>query len=502
MTRLAVTYSIKMTERTPIWLTRRTFLAGLASGTALPAAAEAPERSRRPLARGGKVEAAVLRAEDLVARARIDGKVSFVVADAVTGEVLESHEPMLPQPPASTAKALTSLYALDRLGAGHRFTTRLVATGPVENGRVMGDLILAGGGDPTLDTPALARMVSDLKDLGVREIGGRLRVWTEALPNFRQIDGEQPPHVGYNPAGGGLNLNYNRVYFGWERTGSAYQISMDARGGSLVPDVTVAQMEVVDRSTPIYTYEDRGGRDDWTVARHALGASGARWLPVRYPGLYAGEVLQVILRSYGIMSGGAIGRAEDVAGQTLVSHRSAPLADILREMLKYSTNVTAEMVGMSASKANGEVRDLVGSAQEMNDWLSRNFGTETAAFVDHSGLGGDSRISARDMVRVMVASNKTGELQSLMKPFPVYDSPSLQVDAKTGTLNFVSALTGFTGGPSRTSLAFAIFCANTERRDALPIEAREKPPGGRHWLNRARTLQRDLLKRWATVYTA
>jgi D-alanyl-D-alanine carboxypeptidase/D-alanyl-D-alanine-endopeptidase (penicillin-binding protein 4) len=52
-------------------------------------------------------------------------------------------------PPASVAKALTSLYALDTLGADHRFQTRVMATGSVIGGVLKGDLILVGGGDHT-----------------------------------------------------------------------------------------------------------------------------------------------------------------------------------------------------------------------------------------------------------------------------------------------------------------------------------------------------------------
>ncbi len=482
-------------------LTRRDILAGLGALAATAAGADAPVRVPRPPARGtGAAPASVDAAGSLVSRSGLSGQVGFAVADAATGEILEARNPDLALPPASTAKTLTTLYALDRLGPEHRFTTRLMAGGPVRNGRIEGDLILAGGGDPVLDTRDLMEMVATLKDLGVREVGGRLKVWTGALPNIYEIDGEQPDHVGYNPAICGLNLNFNRVHFGWDRKGSSYQVSMDARAGRYVPGVQVARMQVVDRSGPVYTYEQADRRDDWTVARAALGQSGARWLPVRHPGLYAGEVFQVLAWSQGIMSGGAVEIADSDAGEALVARRSQPLRPILKGMLEHSTNLTAEVSGLGASlSGGGPVGSLAGSAGRMSDWLAATHGLERTRLEDHSGLGDDSRATARDMVRAMLASQDRGELRPLLKPFHVEDR-RFDVAAKTGTLNFVSALTGFVSGPSGRPLAFAILTADIPRRDALSVAERERPAGGRRWIGASKWLQRELLERWGTLH--
>ncbi len=198
-------------------LTRRDILAGLAA-TAGSATAAAPVRSPRPPERGADpATRAGPPGDALVGRSGLSGEVAWAVADARTGEILDARQPRLPLPPASTAKTLTSLYALDRLGPDHRFKTRLVAAGPIVDGRIEGDLILAGGGDPVLDTIGLMEMAASLKAAGVREIGGNLKVWIDALPRLYEIDGEQPDHVSYNPAICGLNLNFNRVHFGWAR---------------------------------------------------------------------------------------------------------------------------------------------------------------------------------------------------------------------------------------------------------------------------------------------
>ncbi|MFD1808302.1 D-alanyl-D-alanine carboxypeptidase [Gemmobacter lanyuensis] len=49
--------------------------------------------------------------------------------------------------------------------------------------------------------------------------------------------------------------------------------------------------------------------------------------------------------------------------------------------------------------------------------------------------------------------------------------------AKTGTLNFVSALAGYITPPGGRQMAFAIFTADPDRRARLTVAEREDPPG-------------------------
>jgi len=475
-------------------ITRRVVLSGLMAGGASAAFAGAPATSLRPPPRPSREPAA---ARALIEAARLGGKVTFAVADAETGEVLEALSPIYPMPPASVNKAPTALFALETLGGEHRFATRLVATGPLVNGQIDGDLVLQGSGDPTLDTDALGQLAADLKATGVREVAGSFRVDAAALPEVPWIDPDQPDHVGYNPTIGALNLNYNRVHFEWKQASSGYDITMEARALRFRPGVRTARMEVVDRRAPVFTYEDRDGIDRWTVARRALGREGARWLPVRRPTSYAGEVFRTLARSHGIVlrDGGA---GSGAGGTVLAEWRSAPLETMLRDMLDYSTNLTAEVVGLTASAALGpSPADLAASAARMNGWLAARYGLHRPALIDHSGLGYGNAITARDLVRMLAGTRR---LEPLLEEVRVTDDGKT-VRAKTGTLNFVSALAGYIPAGGRT-LAFAILTADVARRDAIPPEQRERPEGARGWAGRSRRLQRDLIGRWMSLHTA
>lgn len=492
-------------------------LAGLLAGVALPSFAEVMESSPRPVPRpvpqpaisGGTGAGGDLSGEiaKLIAAAKLGGAVSYVLADAATGAVLETREPDLMLPPASVAKAVTALYALDRLGAGYRFATRVLATGPVQAGIVQGDIVLAGGGDPTLQTDQLGDLVARLADKGIKGATGRFLYWDGALPVLQGISADQPAHVGYNAAISGLNLNFNRVYFEWKRENGDWKVAIDARGERFVPEVEMVRVAVATRDTPLFTYYP-GQVEEWTVASGALGKGGSRWLPVRDPGRYVAEVFRTLARAQGIRLTPADRVAALPAGPELARLQSEPLPGILRDMLLYSTNVTAECVGLTASGLDG----LEASARAMSGWVRQAFGV-SLDLRDHSGLGGASRVTAAGMARVLVAAEKTRRgLKPILRDVGMKDDKGkvieghpVKVLAKSGTLNFVSGLAGHISPPSNSrnggrELVFAIFTGDPERRDAVPVALREKPEGSSAWTKRARRLQGQLISRWAAAY--
>lgn len=485
-------------------LSRRSALSLLLGGTASAALAEAPLRSLRPVQKpDDAARRAISDGDFYVEQVRLTGQVSYLVADANTGETLEALAPLKAHPPASVSKALTALYALRKLGRNHRFRTQLIATGPIEAGVIQGDLVLVGGGDPTLNADDLLEMAGRLKIAGVRELRGQFLVYDGALPWVEQIDDTQPIQVGYNPGLSGLNVNFNRVFMEWKRRSSGFLMTMDGRTETFRPEVRFASAEVADRGSPIFTYEKDGIAERWTVARGALGKGGGRWMPVRGPAIYAGDIFQTVARSHGLELPFPRRASIRPEGFVLAEHLSDPLEIICRDMLKFSTNITAEAIGLAASGADS----LLTSGQEMSLWMLDQFNIRKSVFVDHSGLGDSTKLSAREMVRALNGPGVRGLLQPILKDVALRDAKgrpvengAVKVVAKTGTLNFVSGLAGYLQTAGGRDLAFAIFASDLPRRRALPREARERPRGAKNYNGRAKRLQQDLLKRWAKVY--
>lgn len=462
-------------------LSRRALIAGLGASL-LPAQALADRPPRRP--NGGQV----LDARGLIAESGLAGTVGFALIDPSDGTgLVQAAQAGAPMMPASTLKAVTALYALSRLGAGRRFRTRVLRAGDL--------LVLAGGGDPVLSSDDLARLANDLVASG-QTAPGRFAVWGGALPQIDEIAPGQADHLAYNPALSGMILNFNRVHLGWRRANGALQMSLEARAGANSPrayTITAAPGDQRD----LFSYRRDDARESWTVARSAMARPGSRWLPVRNPELYAGDVFQTLCRAKGLVLPTPEVIADLPVGDEVAAIDSPPLTTILRDMLRYSTNLTAEVVGLHASGAGSPAQ----SAQAMQTWLVAQEQGLSFRLADHSGLSDDTRITAQGMSRLLAGPGLAAGLPDLLRIDPLDDDLgadarlSGRVRGKTGTLNFVSNLAGYLTAADGRQLAFTLLCADPPRQAAT--SGQELPSGVLGWTRDAKMLQRRILSAWA-----
>lgn len=477
--------------RAELGVTRRAMLAGMAAGAVVGA---------------GRARAAGAEAIDaILARSGLGAVTGFAVAEAGGGAVAEGHQADLDRPPASVAKVVTALYALDRLGPGHVFETRIAAAGPIESRTLTGDVALVGGGDPLLDTDALGDLLAEAREAGLGAARGRLVVAAGALPALAEIEPDQPQDAGYNPAISGMNLNFNRVFLEWEPGGAGPVLRLSAPGARFRAQAPSIAAELgAAGGRPSHRLEE--GREVWALAPASLKGRGGVWLPVRAPAVYAGEALRGLAAEAGLALPAPVVVAEAPVGITLAARASAPLGPMMRDMLRYSTNLTAEVAGLSAARADGgAAEDLAASASAMTDWARARYGLGHARLVNHSGLTARSAMTAGEMVRLLTAAQGEG-LAGMLRERPLRDvrgdlAPiqGVRVLAKTGTLNFVSALAGYVEGPGPRRLAFAIFAADLGARERIRPEERADPPGARAWARRARAQEQALLRRWIAL---
>ncbi len=418
------------------------------------------------------------------------------------GAVLDARDADRAFPPASVAKLVTTLYALETLGPGYRFGTRILGLGPVVDGTLSGDLALVGGGDPLLDTDALGVLVAGLS--GLRAVSGGTRIDAGALPAIERIAAGQPDGAGYNPAIAGLNLNFNRVYLQWVPGDSGPKTAFSAPGERFAVDVPSVRAEVT-RAVREPTHEfDRAG-EVWRLPAGGMRGAGSLWLPVREPVPFVGEVFAALAARAGLSLPPAAAGPGD-GGAVLAERLGAPVDELLRGMLFHSTNLTAEVLGLRASQTRGGAPgDLARSAAAMTDWARAEYGLAGARFVNHSGLTDASHLTPREQVRLLARAED--RLPGLMRARAIADgkggtfkAEGARVLAKTGTLDFVSALAGYVERRNGRRLAFAIFAADPAARAAIRPEERADPPGATLWANRARAEQAALLRKWLAAY--
>ncbi|WP_448208376.1 D-alanyl-D-alanine carboxypeptidase/D-alanyl-D-alanine endopeptidase [Azospirillum sp. sgz302134] len=433
-------------------------------------------------------------------------EVGYVLFDLESGATIAARQAGKPFAPASVAKLPTMAAALAVLGPEHRFDTTVHATGALRDGVLEGDLILKGGGDPSLATEGLMELAAELRAAGIARVSGRFLYDGTALPELPEIDSGQPWTAGYNTGIGALSVNFNRFQLSWTRSPSqplkvtAWSVSDAGR----VPLDCVA-VDVAEGETAPFTPVSAPEGERWRLAPKT-GTGGSVWLPVTRPGLAAAHVFRRVAADAGIaLPTPAAGTIPWNA--TLVAlHRSEPLAVLARQVLRYSNNLSAELIGLAAARRlDPTVTTLPRSAAVLT--AASVAATTTVApgtdwsglrLANHSGLSTASRITPAQMAALLRGAGPAvwallpGEDEGKALPTGVH--------AKSGTLAYAKALAGTLTTTGGRRLGFAFFVGDEAQRRAMDAamdrRIAEIPPEARAWLARARSLQSDLLALW------
>jgi D-alanyl-D-alanine carboxypeptidase/D-alanyl-D-alanine-endopeptidase (penicillin-binding protein 4) len=454
--------------------------------------------------------AAPVRADDTAAEMKAiaasglpeDG-VGFVLVDLDSGGTLAEHGADSPFIPASVAK-LATVYAAERiLGADYRFPTRLYRAGTT--------LYLQGGGDPVLTNLELRDLAAQLKSLRT-DSGWQSFVYDSgSVASEPEVNDGQPVPAVYNAGFGALNVDFNRIQVLWSRGDSDAKLAFRARAiadGLNVPAdwVAFAPDDVEPPPGANFIYAGDAAGDRWLYSPdlpESLPDEGAIFLPVKNPAANAAQVFRRIAASAGVAlpvpRPGAVPEGAALLGET----DSPPLSEIIAGLLKFSNNITAELIGMAASRRlTGRVLDPVDSSHVLTEWLKTQMpkvdwhGFE---LVNHSGLSSANRASPRQIAAILASMAQDPVLADAL-PKILGDNPTAAAEAKTGTMDFACGLGGFFTTESGKHVAFAIFALDRDRRAELDATFDRRvlapTPGARAWLGRAHALEAVLLNGW------
>jgi serine-type D-Ala-D-Ala carboxypeptidase/endopeptidase (penicillin-binding protein 4) len=396
-----------------------------------------------------------------LARAQIPPEALVVlVQDAGASRTRLAWQADLPINPASLTKLVTTYAALDLLGPAWTWVTPVWLQGSVSDGVLEGNLVIKGSGDPKLVLERLWLLLRRVQQMGVREIRGDIVVDRSAFSvpeqNPAEFDGE--PLRPYNVRADALLLNYKALVL---------TITPDAARNvaTIGTEPPLAGMRA-DTSVPLLP----GACEDWRAAlkadfsdplriRLAGGfplACGERSWPLAYadPKAYNERALVGLWRELGGKLTGTV--RDGVAPVTKPSFElsSPPLAEVVREINKYSNNVMAQQLFLTLGLVRGTAGTPDAAREVARRWLVERIGKAAdGALIDNgSGLSRETRLSAQMLARLLQSAWASPVMPELMASLPVSgtDGTLLRSRAspgrahlKTGSLRDVAGVAGY-----------------------------------------------------------
>ncbi|HEX7117491.1 MAG TPA: D-alanyl-D-alanine carboxypeptidase/D-alanyl-D-alanine-endopeptidase [Longimicrobiales bacterium] len=484
----------------------------LASGaSSAPLAATAPQaRPAVPLAVRAAAPAASAPAQSIAALHAdllrlIDGtgwsdaRWSVMAISLDRGDTIFAHHPDMALAPASNMKLFTSAAALYYLGPDYRYGTYLMTEGAIRDGVLEGDLILYGTGDPTLSdrfyeskTAVWEAFADTLAALGIREVQG------DVVGDASYFDGDgtgvgwQQDYMNawYAAPASALSFNENIVTLhirpgdeaGWRPT---VRMIPGGEGIAIVNQATTV------RGGRTWIDVNRAAYDGPIVIRGRIGTGSSgvwRAVPVADPARFAAAVLREVLESRGIVVRGAIRsihapEASPVTRRTvfapafdkrpplrvLAVHQSPSMLDILTVINKKSHNLYAEAVLRTVGRVATGSGSVSGGSRAVHNLLECELGLDSLALriFDGSGLSVLNRVSARTVTHLLAYMASSPVWPSYWATLPeagdprglrrMHQTPAAgNLRAKTGTIDHVSALSGYVRAANGERLAFSI----------------------------------------------
>jgi D-alanyl-D-alanine carboxypeptidase/D-alanyl-D-alanine-endopeptidase (penicillin-binding protein 4) len=405
------------------------------------------------------------------------GAVSIVVRDAITGEEYLDLNGGVPRSPASTIKVLTTYAALDVLGPAYTWKTRAWASGPVVNGRLQGDLVLEGGGDPFISNERWRQFAHELRNVGVDRIDGDVVIdrtlYATQAADPGEFDGQG--HRTYNVLPDALLVNLQSVEFNFVPVGNRIAVRLDPEPSNLKVAngirATQSGCRAGLRSVTFTTFED----DPTRIALGGRMSARCPRLNVRRVVLDAptyayGTFVSNWKQAGGEFKGGLRIEPKPAQADLLLELESLPLAEVVRLVNKHSSNSMARSLVLTLGlEKRGAPATVEKGELAMQDWLAtRRLDFPELVIDNGSGLSRLTRVSADSMARMLssayqsrwypelAASMPLGGLDGTLRRRFADLADEGRVRLKTGSLNGVAAIAGWVTSRSNRPLAVVV----------------------------------------------
>jgi len=476
--------------------------AGAHQGVASPVAAAKGQSAKAATAAGRFAE----RAEKLTQAAPVDkGEWGLLIVDAVTGEMLYQKDADKYFVPASNMKLLTTALALDMLGPDYQFRTTIETNGPLSTeGKLSGNLILVGRGDPNLsnrkfpfDTKeefygppekALAELADGVVARGVKEISGDIVGDDSYFPRERYPDGWEIDDMvwEYGAAISAIVVDDNAVTLTLtpgEKSGDIVEAVVEPWVQEFVVKNEVITVDAKEKPELRLTREP--GEDTVVVSGRlpAKSTPNKLVLAIQEPAQHAAALLAKLLAQRGVKLDGKIrAQHEPAPGEAtrtvLVEHASIRLAEEVKLANKISQNLHTEVLLRTAARQSGRWSDPEDLQKFPQGFYAKaGIAPDDVVQADGSGLSRHDLVTPRALVALLQYAQKQTWFPAYYASLPVAGVDGTlnermknaglagRIHAKTGSVTHVRTLSGFAETPGGRHLIFSFLSNNQAGKD-------------------------------------
>ena len=417
--------------------------------------------------------------EAALARAKVPREaLAAIVVDAAPpangkGTPLLSYRATASVNPASVMKLVTTYAGLELLGPAYTWSTPVFVDGSINNGVLTGNLVIQGKGDPKLVLERLWLLLRRVQGLGIKTITGDILLdrsaFTVAPQSPADFDGE--PLRPYNAAPDALLINFKSVVMTFVPNPGAgvAAVSFEPPLANVQMQPTVALIAGKTATTLAECGDYRAAlqadfSDPFRISfkgNYPAGCGEKVW-PIAYadPASYAERAIAGLWAEMGGKLGGRVrdGRAPTNA-KPVFEMTSPSLAEVIRDINKFSNNVMAQQLFLSLSASPGPA-SMDASRSVLQAWWRERFGVQDLPILDNgSGLSRQERITPQALARMLQTAYVSGAMPELMASLPITGVDGTLrrsksrvsqgwAHLKTGSLRDATALAGYVHTPS------------------------------------------------------
>lgn len=410
--------------------------------------------------------------------------IGAIVTNLETGTDIFVHHPEVSMIPGSLLKLVTSGAALEILGEGYRFRTILSYTGEItENGLLVGDLVIKGGGDPTLGSqyfcPSfLSKWTNVIASKGIVQIEGDLVMDVSGYENQTVPDTWIWEDIGnYYGAGAGAFSIYDNTLKITLQSGEAGKPTRIVKTEPEIKGLSFTNFVLSSNKNSDQAYVYGSPWEGTKVIRGTIPKNKNEFTikaALPHPELILGNALKVELQKIGIQVSGKVLIGKPTRKTTLLyTNKSVPLGDIVRILNHESVNLIAEhLVKQVAKETLGFGSTEEGLKIISGHWESKGIDTRGMFLEDGSGLSHFNAITPRQFAGILQYMYTTSPIADVFEAslakagegtlyvFSKKDFPGNTLHCKSGSMTRVRCYAGYLETDSGNKLSFVFMVNN------------------------------------------